>query len=98
MKASKRDKSASPSKSPSKSGMKVFMAYLESVSGKLSSYIVEVQNDKLLIKSRNTQKLKMEFDMQTIAPFSGSEKVMMTDDNNIAPEESTMEESKMVSA
>ena len=94
MKASKRDKSASPSKS----GMKVFMAYLESVSGKLSSYIVEVQADKLLIKSRNTQKLKMEFDMQTIAPFSGSEKAMMTDDNPVGNEESTMEESKIVSA
>ena len=74
------------------------MAYLESVSGKLSSYIVEVQWDKLLIKSKNTQKVKMEFDMQTIAPFSGSEKVMMTEDSADTTKDVTMEESKNVSA
>ena len=69
--------------SPSKAGNHVFSAYLESVTGKLYTYIVEVGWDKLLIKSKNTNKLKMEFDMQTIAPFSGSEKVMMTDVDNV---------------
>ena len=68
--------------SPTKAGNLVIPAYLESVSGKLSAYIVEVGSDKLLIKSKNTNKIKMEFDMQTIAPFSGSEKVMMTDMDN----------------
>ena len=70
--------------SPTKAGNHhVFSAYLESVTGKRSKYIVEVGWDKLLIKSKNTNKLKIEFDMQTIAPFSGSEKVMMTDVDNV---------------
>ena len=47
--------------------------------------MVEVCWDKLLIKSKNTNKLKMDFDIQTIAPFAGSEKVMMTEmDNDVS--------------
>jgi len=41
----------------------------------------------------------MEFDIQTIAPFAGSEKVMMTEmDNDASLEKSTLEESKILSA
>ena len=69
--------------SHTKAGNLVIPAYIESVSGKISAYIVEVGWDKLIIKSKNTNKLKIEFDMQTIAPFSGSEKVMMTDVDNV---------------
>ena len=85
--------------SPKKARNFVIPAYLESVSGKLSEYIVEIGPDKLLIKSKNTNKLKMEFDIQTIAPFAGSEKVMMTEmDNDASLEKSTLEESKILSA
>ena len=49
MKANKYDGTTSPKK-----GQGIFNAYLESVSGKLSSYLVEVGFDKLLIKSKNT--------------------------------------------
>ena len=59
------------------------MAYLVSVSGRLSEHIVEVGPDKLQIKSKNTNRLIKEFDTQVIAPFSGSEDVMMTDMDNI---------------
>ena len=40
----------------------------------------------------------MEFDMQSIAPFAGSEKVMMTDLDTGQQEEETMEETKIIPA
>ena len=49
---------------------KVFDCYLESVSHKLSLYRVEIQQDKLVIRS-SSGKVKLQFDMNTISPFSG---------------------------
>ena len=46
-----------------------FTSYLESTSGNLKPYTAEITYDKLLIKSRNQNKAKLEFDLPTIAIF-----------------------------
>ena len=50
----------------------VFACYLESVSGKLSEYSVEILQDNILIKS-SKGKVKLQFNVNTISPFSGGE-------------------------
>ena len=47
----------------------IFTSYLESMSGNLKPYTAEVTYDKILIKSRNLNKVKLEFDLPTIAIF-----------------------------
>ena len=53
----------------------IFTSYLESVSGTIKPYTTEVTRDKLLIKCRNQIKVKLEFDLRTIAIFQSYEKV-----------------------
>ena len=50
----------------------VFVCYLESVSGKLSEYSVEILEDNILIKS-SKGKIKLQFNVNTITPFAGGE-------------------------
>ena len=49
---------------------KTFVAYLESVGGKLAQYTAEILQDKLIIKSANTGKIKLELNVNTFAPLS----------------------------
>ena len=68
-----------------------------SVSGVLSEYIVEIQDDQLLIKSLRG-KVKLQFHVNAISPFSGGQTTMpvnptspeVVDDSN----QTTHEESK----
>ena len=46
-----------------------------SVSGVLSEYIVEIQDDQLLIKSLRG-KVKLQFHVNAISPFSGGQTTM----------------------
>ena len=41
----------------------VFTSYLESVSGSIKPYTTELTQDKLLIKCRKLNKIKLEFDL-----------------------------------
>ena len=47
----------------------VFVSYLESISGKLSQYTSEILQDKLIVRSINKGKIKLDINVHTIAPF-----------------------------
>ena len=50
--------------------LQVFKSYLQSATGKLNEYTVEVQQDQLLIKSSKGM-VKMQLQVNDISPFSG---------------------------
>ena len=60
----------------------IFACHLESVNNKLASYTAEVTKDKLIIRSMNKGKVKLELDIQTIAPSIGFETVLVSDEAN----------------
>ena len=61
-----------------KAKQQVFVCYLESVSGKLIQYTSEILQDKLLIRSINKGKVKLDINVHSIAPFIGFEITMIT--------------------
>ena len=48
----------------------IFVVNLESVGGKLAQYTAEILQDKLIIKSANKGKIKLELNVNTFAPLS----------------------------
>ena len=60
-----------------KAGQQVLVCYLESVSGKLSQYTSEILQDKLIIRSVNKGKVKLDINVHSIAPFIGFDITMI---------------------
>ena len=53
------------------------------MNNKLSQYTAEITSDKLIVRSMDKGKVKLELAIQTIAPFLGLEKAVVSDDTRV---------------
>ena len=56
----------------------VFSAFLENSGNELTPYTFEVHEDKLIVKKLNTNKVKLELELNSMAPLSYSNRTILS--------------------